>query len=106
MVWCCKFFFSNINNIHKQYKEFFELDDESQRDGDEGVEDSPKMDKAQIINRFYFAVTFQLAQEDITKFEQMDQMSVYLCLNAASLFKERRIKEEEELKKIQNKMKK
>jgi len=35
----------------------------------------------------------------------MDEVNVYLCLNAASLLKERRMKEEEEIKKMQNKMK-
>lgn len=106
MVWCCQFFFSNINNIHNQYKEFFEVDDRSKSEDDDGVQDTPKMDKAQITNRFYFALTFQLVKEDITKFEQLDEVNVYLCLNAASLLKERRLKEEEELKKLQQKSKK
>ena len=100
------FFFSNIHFIHKQYKEFFDIDEQVKSVDDEGMEDTPKMDKAQITNRFYFALTFQLAQEDITKFEQIDSMNVYLCLNAASIFKERRLKEEEEFKKLQSKMKK
>jgi len=103
LVWCCQFFFSNINNIHNQYKEFFEVDDGGQQESDDGVQDTPKMAKAQITNRFYFAITFQLAKEDITKFEQLDEVNVYLCLNAAALLKERRLKEEEEFKKLQKK---
>ena len=105
MVWCCKFFFSNISNIHRQYQEFFEVDSGNEQEGDDGVQDTPKMAKAQSVNRFYFAITFQLAKEDITKFKEMDEVNVYLCLNAASLLKERRMKEEEEIKKMQNKMK-
>jgi hypothetical protein len=64
------------------------------------------MGKAQTAARYYFALTFQLAKEDLTKFEQIENMSVYLCLNAASIFKERRLKEQEEIKKLQNKVKK
>jgi len=35
----------------------------------------------------------------------MDEVNVYLALNAASLLKERRMKEEEEIKKLQQKTK-
>jgi uncharacterized radical SAM superfamily Fe-S cluster-containing enzyme len=70
------------------------------------VDDTPKMDKTQTAARFYFALTFQLANEDLTKFEQIDDMSLYLCLNTAALLKERYEKELEQIKKMEKEFKK
>lgn len=64
------------------------------------------MDKTQTAARFYFTLTFQLANEDLTKFEQIDDMSLYLCLNTAALLKERYEKELEQIKKMEKEFKK
>lgn len=64
------------------------------------------MDKTQTAARFYFALTFQLANEDLTKFEQIDDMSLYLCLNTAALLKERYEKELEQIKSMEKQFKK
>jgi len=50
-------------------------------------------------------LTYQLAKEDLTKFHQIEDMSVYLCLNTASLIKDKIISEQNEMKKIKNEMK-
>ena len=55
--------------------------------------------------RFYFEVSFQLANEDITKFDGLNNLNMYLCLNAASLLKDRVIAQENELKKLERKNK-
>jgi hypothetical protein len=64
------------------------------------------MAKKENTVRFYFTLTYQLAGEDITKVEQMDDIPMYLCLNVASLMKERHDKEMEEIKKMKREMKK
>lgn len=69
------------------------------------MDDSPKMDKVQATIRFYFTLTYQLCGEDITKMEQMDDVNTYLCLNVASLLKERHLKEQEEIRKMNKKFK-
>ena len=105
MVRCCKFFFSNVNLVHQQYKEFFGLDEQNQQTDDKGLEDSPEMASRENTIRFYFTLTYQLAGEDVTKLEQMDDVNTYLCLNVASLMKERNLKEQEELRKMQKQVK-
>jgi len=77
------------------------LDDEIQEDDDQGVEDTPQMGKKESTARFYFTLTFQLANEDITKIKQIDKMSVYLILNTAAHLKDKRIKEMNDLKKLE-----
>ena len=68
------------------------------------MEDATKVDKTQNTIRFYFALTYQLAKDDITKFQQIDDLPTYLCLNTAALLKERYLKEKEEYDKIKNQM--
>jgi lipoprotein NlpI len=106
LVGSSEFFFSNINFIHQQYKEFFGIDEQTQQIDDDGVEDSTEIPKKEATIRFYFALTYQLAKEDILKIEQMDSVPTYLCLNVAALMKERHDKEQEEIKKIERQMKK
>jgi hypothetical protein len=101
----CQFFFSNRQVIHHRFRKFFEIQDEDNDDTTEGVEDTPKIRPKEATARFYFTLTFQLAGEDITKLKQIENMSVYLVLNAASLLKDKRIQEMNELKKLEQKPK-
>lgn len=68
--------------------------------------DSPEMASKENTIRFYFNLTYQLAGEDITKVQQMDDIPMYLCLNVAALLKERFDKEQEELRKMERQLKK
>jgi hypothetical protein len=52
--------------------------------------------------RFYFQLTYSLAKEDLTKFDRINEMNIYLCLNTASIMKDRIIQQQNELKAIQN----
>ena len=52
--------------------------------------------------RFYFQLTYSLAKEDLTKFDRINEMNNYLCLNTASIMKDRIIQQQNELKAIQN----
>lgn len=103
MVWCINFFFAYVNNIHKKYGKFYESDDDATKDGEEGDEDTTKMGATEAAARFYFELTFQLAQGDITKIDSLNNLNMYLCLNAASLLKDRVIQEQNELKKLERK---
>ena len=100
------FFFAGKHNIYQQFAEFFEYNEQSKPVDTEGVDDTPKMDKANATIRYYFNLTFNLAKEDITKMEQIDELSVYLCLSTLSLMKERFEKEMEEYRKVEKQMKK
>lgn len=68
--------------------------------------DSPEMASKENTVRFYFNLTYQLAGEDITKVQQMDDIPMYLCLNVAALLKERHDKEQEEIRKMERQLKK
>jgi hypothetical protein len=63
------------------------------------------MGKKETTIRFYFNLTYQLATEHITKMEQIDNLSLYLCLNISALMKERFLKQKEELKKLEKQTK-
>ena len=82
------------------------IDEQSKQDDDEGVGDSPEMASKENTIRFYFTLTYQLAGEDITKVQQMDDIPMYLCLNVAALLKERHDKEQEEIRKMERQLKK
>lgn len=69
------------------------------------MDETPKMDKTQTTARFYFILTFQLANEDLTKMEQIDGVNLYLCLSTASLLKERNEKELERIRKMEKELK-
>jgi hypothetical protein len=60
------------------------------------------MAPSQAAARFYFQLTYSLAKEDLTKFERINETNVYLCLNTASLMKDKIVQQQNELKKIQN----
>jgi hypothetical protein len=105
LVWGKQFFFSNRNNLYQQYKEFFGVDEQNQSDDNEGVGDTTKMGKKEAAFRYYFSITLNLAGEDITKINQIDELPVLLCLNTASFMKERADKQREEMKKIEKQFK-
>lgn len=105
MVGSSKFFFSNVNFVHQQYKEFFGIDEQSKQTDTEGVDDSPEVASKENTIRFYFSLTYQLAGEDVTKVQQMDDIPMYLCLNVAALIKERHDKEQDEIRKMNREMK-
>ena len=102
MVWSGELFFSNKLRVYEQYAEFFEYDAQSKSTNNEGMGDTPEMDKTQTTIRFYFALTLQLAQDDVTKIQQIDNQPLYLCLNTSALFKERYMKQKEEIDKIKS----
>jgi|688.fasta_scaffold1162910_2 hypothetical protein len=105
MVWMFQFFFSYIKSIHLKYKEFFGTNEQDEQPVDEDVEVSPKISPSEATARFYFELTYKLSNDDITKFKQIDESGLYLCLNTASLIKDRITKEQNELKKLKNEMK-
>ena len=82
------------------------MDEQSQQMDDEGVADTPKMGKKEAAFRYYFSITLNLAGEDITKVNQIDELPLLLCLNTASIMKERADKQREEMKKIEKQYKK
>ena len=100
-----KFFFANIKSVHIKYKEFFGTQDEVEQEVGEDDEVVTQIPDTEATARFYFQLTYQLAGDDITKFKQIESLSVYLCLNTAALIKDRIIKEQEDLKKLKNEMK-
>jgi hypothetical protein len=105
LVRCKCFFFHNRESVYQQFREFFDYEEQNQSDDDEGMGDTPKMGKKETTIRFYFNLTYQLATEDITKMEQIDNLSLYLCLNISALMKERFLKQKEELKKLEKQTK-
>ena len=100
MVWFSQFFFAHITRVHKSYKQFFEHQDQDNKNDEADNEDSSYTPASQNTARFYFGLTYKLAKEDITKFEEIDNLSVYLCLNTASLIKDQVIKEQNEIKRL------
>lgn len=100
MVIISGFFFSSRKNIHNQYREFFNINDDDIPQSDEGDTETPVASPKDITARFYFALIYQLAKEDITKFGEIETMNLYICLNTAALIKERIEKEKAEIEKM------
>jgi hypothetical protein len=67
--------------------------------------DTPKMGKKEAAFRYYFSITLNLAGEDITKINQIDELPLLLCLNTASIMKERMEKQKEEMRKLEKQIK-
>lgn len=101
----CDFFFAHQHNIHKRYSKFFESEDDNGEGVETTEEDTPEMVASESAARFYFELTFELIKGDLTKYDQLNEQNMYLCLNAASLIKDRAIKELNELKKLEAKTK-
>jgi hypothetical protein len=98
----CQFFFSHRKRIHFQYRKFYESEDETNQNDETSTEDTPQMAASESAARFYFQLTYSLAKEDLTKFDRINEMNIYLCLNTASMMKDRIIQQQNELKAIQN----
>jgi hypothetical protein len=95
----CHFFFVNIKRVHQGYRNFYESENEDGEVSETDTEDTTEMAPTETAARFYFELSFTLAGEDLTKIEQLNKTNMYLCLNTASLIKDRLVKEQEELKK-------
>lgn len=105
MVRSIHFFFASIKRVHQQYRNFFESEEEDRELPETSDEDTPQIPPSETAIRFYFELTYQLANEDITKIERLNEMNMYLCLHTASLLKDRAIKQQMELKKLEAKNK-
>lgn len=105
MVRCSDFFFANVKSIHKKYKTFFGDEDKDIQDSESDTEQITQIPATEATARFYFQLTHQLANEDITKFSQIEELSLYLCLNRSALIKDKMIAEQNEIKKLKNEMK-
>jgi hypothetical protein len=105
LVWIDYFFFASLKRVHNQYRNFFETEDEDGKTPESDDEDITPMAPSESAIRFYFELTFQLANEDITKIDQLNEQNMYLCLHTASLLKDRAIKQQNELKKLEAKNK-
>lgn len=97
------FFFSSRQHIHRQYSGFFEFNEQDENVDDGGVEETPEIPTKEVVARFYFTLIYRLANKDITKFNEVENMNLYLCLSVASLMKDEAEKEREELKKMEKK---
>lgn len=105
MVRCGKFFFAHIKRVHHTYKQFYESTEEVTEVDETSAEDTPQMSASETTSRFYFELTYQLAKEDLTKLDRILETNMYLCLNTGSLMKDRVIKQQNELKKLEQKQK-
>ena len=89
--------------MHKKYGGFFEYTEQDEREDNDEVEQTPKIPAKEATARFYFNLTYQLAKEDITKFEEVENMNLFICLNVASIMKEKYLKELEQHRKMEQK---
>jgi hypothetical protein len=105
MVQCCSFFFAHQRSIHHQFRAFYEVEDEAGEGLETDEEDTPKMAPTEAASRFYFQLTLQLAGDDLTKYELVNEENIYLCLSSAALFKDRAEKQQAEARKLQQKLK-
>ena len=100
MAWLCDFFFANLARIHQQFKNLFGADDEQTDTQESDVDDSPEISASEAAARYYFQLTYELGKKDLTKVKKINKLNMYLCLNAASLMKDRSIARENQLKKM------
>jgi hypothetical protein len=98
-----RFFFGSRKHIHQQYQGFFGTDPEDADKNDKLLEDDAEVDEKGSTARFYFTLTYQLAKEDITKFGEVENTNLYLCLSTASLMKDRADQQREEMRKMEKK---
>jgi hypothetical protein len=103
LVICQRFFFGSRKHIHNQYQGFFGVDPEDATNGDEVLDEDAEVVEKGSTARFYFTLTYQLAKEDITKFTEVENTNLYLCLSTASLMKDRADQQREELRKMEKK---
>ena len=81
------------------------MDEQNEQEDKDGVGNTPKMGKKEAAFRYYFSITLNLAGEDITKINTIDELPLLLCLNTASMMKERADKQREEIKKMEKQFK-
>ena len=105
MVLLFQFFFSHLKRIRHSYKSFFEEENTETEHTVETDELDSFLPPSEQAARFFFELTYQLSNEDITKFERINESNLYLCLNTASLIKDRVIKQENEMRKLKAKSK-
>ena len=68
------------------------------------MDETPKESPTMVTVRFYFTLTLQLAKDDPTKISDVETLPLFICLNTASMWKEKYLKELEEQKKLERKM--
>ena len=98
-----QFFFFNRINVHKKYGGFFGVGEQSKSGDDEEMEETPKISAKEATARFYFNLTYQLAKEDVTKIDEVINSNLYICLNVASIMKDRYERERDEQRKLEQK---
>lgn len=99
MVGIFKFFFAFRRQIYRKYQEFFDYEDKDGENVSEGEEDSPKVSAKEATARFYFWGFQVLTNKDITKWDKVSNMPLYLCLNHLASHKEEVLKENERIRK-------
>ena len=103
MVFSSQFFFSHLKRIRHQYKSFFDAEETDQGDQNKDPELDNNETPSSAAARFFFQLTYQLSKEDITKVERINESNVYLCLNVASLMKDRVVEQENQMRKLKAK---
>lgn len=105
MVWNGQFFFSHRKRVHFQYRKFYESEDEANQNDDPDNEAPPEMAPSEGAARFYFQLTMSLANDDLTKWDRINETNAYLCLSTAAMMKDKVIQQQNEIKKMQSKPK-
>ena len=99
MVWSYEFFFAFRKHIYRKYQNFYEVEEQDIELPVDGDEDSTKISTTEAVARFYFGSLNLLAKDDVTKYQKVLRVPLYLCLNAMSAHKERVEKDNERLRK-------
>jgi len=69
------------------------------------MEETSEIPAKEVTARYYFTLLFDLANKDVTRIEEVENLPLYLCLNTAAMKKEIREQEKAEYDKIKNQMK-
>jgi len=94
-----RFFFALRRQIYRKYKEFFDYEDDPSDNVSQGDEDAPQISPKEATGRFYFWGFQVLTTKDITKWNAVANMPLYLCLNHLASHKEEVLKENERIRK-------
>lgn len=79
------------------------MGESNESEDNQGMEDDAKISAKEATARFYFNLTYQLAKEDLTKFDEVLTSNLYICLNVASILKDRYERERDEQRKLEQK---
>jgi len=101
VVWGFKFFFAFRKQVYGRYQEFFEYEVENDEVVSDGNKEAPKLSQKEATGRFYFQCFKVLTNGDITKWEAVSLLPLYLCLNHLASHKEEIIKENDRIRKEQ-----